>query len=139
MNKNFFIYFIVNILCIFLYGSYRCNNPEFKDILEKEIGILDLDGWSISHLLSFTLIGYLFPHKNYILLASIFGIIWELFEHYYGKNRPGWLGGYGDCKKLQSDKTDDGNWWYGKISDIIMNSLGLMIGFYLWKHKKKFK
>ena len=140
MNKNFFIFFIVILISIFSYGSYRCDNPDYKDILENKIGIFDLDGWSISHLLFFTLIGYLFPHKNYILLAFIFGILWELFEHFYGKNRPGWLGGYGDCdKKLKSDKNEDGNWWYGKPTDILMNALGLIIGFHLWKHNKKFK
>jgi hypothetical protein len=28
-------------------------------------------------------------------------------------SKEGWLGGYGDCNKLQTDR-EDGNWWYGK-------------------------
>ena len=65
-----------------------------------------------------------FPEKNYLIVACIFGILWELFEYYYGKHRPGWLGG--DCKNLATDKGEDSNWWYAKFSDIIMNILGLM-------------
>ncbi len=133
MNKNFFIFFIVNLFVIFSYGSYRCDNPDYKDILEDEIGIFDLDGWSISHLLFYMLIGYLFPHKNYILLAFIFGILWELIEYYNEKFTPKLFGG---CKKLKTDKNEDDNWWYSKPTDILMNALGLIIGFHLWKHKK---
>ena len=76
-------------------------------------------------------IGYYFPKKYYLISAFIFGTLWELFEYYYGEKRPGWLGG--DCKKLNSDKNDDGKWWYGKWSDILMNAVGLYCGYYLQK------
>ena len=135
-NIKFITYFILCVLIIFMYGNYRCNNPEHKDILQTSVSIWDLDGWSISHFLFFLFIGSQFPEKNYLLVAVILGILWELFEHYYGEKRPGWLGG--DCKKLATDN-EDGNWWYAKFSDIIMNILGLLIGYYLKKKKLPFK
>ena len=41
--------------------------------------------------------------------------------------RPGWLGGYGDCDNLATDKKS-GNWWYGKWSDVGCN----ITGFFNW-------
>jgi len=121
---------------IFIYGSYRCKNPDFKDPLEKQIGIGKLDGWSVTHFTLFLIAGYIFP--DHYILALTMGCGWELFENYYGENRPGWLGGYGDCPEaLASDKNDDGNWWYGKWTDILMNTMGFTVGIYL-KRKKAF-
>ena len=119
------------IILVFVYGAYRCSHPKYKDPLEKQLGIGELDGWSMTHFLLFLFIGYQFPDK--FILAFSLGVIWELFEHYYGENRPGWLGGYGDCKQLASDKKSDGNWWYGKWTDVLMNFLGLVVGSYLGK------
>ncbi len=135
MDIYFLGHFFICMLIIFIYGSYRCKNPEYKDILEKRIGIDELDGWSISHFIFFIIIGYRFPQKEYLILAFFLGVSWEIFEHMYGKYRPGWLGGYGDCE-LKSDRESDGNWWYGKWSDILMNLLGLYCGY---KFKKIYK
>lgn len=131
---SFYILFIMSILTIFYYGSYRCNNPTYKDILEKKIGIYELDGWSVSHFIFYLIIGYNFPQKKYLIIAFCFGLAWEIFEHMYGKHRPGWLGGYGGECDLSTDRLE-GNWWYGKYSDIILNLLGLYIGYYLYKTK----
>jgi hypothetical protein len=67
-----------------------------------------------------------------VILASINGnsVAWGLFEHLYGKHRPGWLGGYGNCDNLGTDK-EEGNGWYGKWSDIGCNTIGFLIGRYL--------
>jgi len=132
MNKKniiFMSHFIICVIIIFIYGSYRCNNPDFKDPLQTKLRLFDLDGWSLSHLLFFMLIGYNYGGQ-YLIAAFILGVLWEGFEHYYGEKRPGWLGGYGDCNKMRTDPLE-GNWWYGKFSDIIMNILGLIIGYYL--------
>ena len=125
-KTKYIISFLIVCFSIFYYGKYRCNHPRFKDPLERQYG-MGLDGWSMSHFLFFLFLGYTFP--DYIVISFLFGVTWELFEHYYGKKRPGWLGGYGDCKMI-TDRTD-GNWWYGKGSDILLNGLGLVIGFYL--------
>ena len=123
-------YFVVCAVPIFMYGNYRCENPDFKDPLQTKLGIGDLDGWSLSHLLFFMFIGYHFKGK-YLIAAFFIGVLWELFEHYYGEERPGWLGGYGDCD-MRTDSLE-GNWWYGKWSDIVMNLIGLVLGSHLLK------
>jgi hypothetical protein len=118
------------LLFIFPYGKFRCNNKTFKDPLEKEI-VLGLDGWSASHFTFFLIIGYIYP-KSFIPTMLV-GIAWESFEHLYGKHRPGWLGGYGDCNDMATDK-EDGNWWYGKWTDIACNCAGFLIGQHLRYH-----
>lgn len=115
------------LLFIFSYGKYRCDNKSFKDPLETSL-IFGLDGWSATHFFWFMCLGYMYPKSFF--LTMIGGCLWELFEHYYGKERPGWLGGYGDCNNLATDK-EDGNWWYGKWSDIACNASGFLIGRFL--------
>ena len=111
-------------LFIFPYGKYRCTHPKFKDPLETKL-FWGLDGWSGTHFLFFMAVGYLYP--DMFVVSMLIGIAWELFEHFYGKHRPGWLGGYGDCMNLASDR-DTGNWWYGKWSDLVCNCAGFLIG-----------
>ena len=128
-NWKYPLLIIMPLLFIFPYGKYRCTHKEFKDILETEL-LFGLDGWSLTHFLFFLVVGYVYP-QTYILSMCI-GISWELFEHYYGKERPGWLGGYGDCNDLATDK-ESGNWWYGKWSDILCNNAGYLLGMFLRK------
>lgn len=118
---------IVPLLFIFPYGKYRCNNKSFKDPLEASL-FFGLDGWSATHFFWFMCLGYMYPET--LILTMTVGCLWELFEHYYGKERPGWLGGYGDCNDLATDN-EEGNWWYGKWSDIACNASGFLIGRYL--------
>jgi hypothetical protein len=118
---------ILPLLFIFPYGKYRCSHKSFKDPLETPL-LFGLDGWSATHFIWFMTMGFLYPKT--IVLTTAIGVAWELFEHLYGKHRPGWLGGYGDCNKLATDK-EQGNWWYGKWSDIGCNTVGFLIGRYL--------
>ena len=130
---------------IFIYGNYRCQHPEFKDPLEKPLfdeKLPWLDGWSYIHFMTNFLLGFLirllfrseFVKKeimwHYLIFCSAFfvlGIAWEVFEHVVGKERPGWMGGYGGCN-MATDKNEDGNWWYGKWTDILMNGTGMILG-----------
>ena len=124
----YILLFIICVVSIMGYSRYRCvNKKSFKDPLEKRI-ISILDGWSMTHLLFYMLMGYLFP--DYLILTMFFGVLWELFEHYSGKYRPKILSGWGNCHF--TDKVEDNEgWWYGKWSDIIINFLGFLIGQYL--------
>ena len=130
-SVSYYLLYIIVLLLIFSYGNYRCSNKKFKDPLEKKIRILnlELDGWSFSHIMFFMLMGYLFP--NTFIKTMLLGISWELFEHLYGKHRPGWLGGYGgECNNIATDR-EDGNWWYGKWTDIVCNAFGFLVGRYI--------
>ena len=123
-QMQYLFYLLLPALFIFSYGKYRCTHKNFKDPLEKEL-VHGIDGWALSHVFCFMTLGYFYP-QSFIPSMTV-GILWELFEHYYGENRPGWLGGYGDCNDLATDKKS-GNWWYGKWSDILCNMSGFLVG-----------
>ena len=125
---------------IFIYGNHRCQHPEFKDPLEKPLfdeKLSWLDGWAYTHFMAFFFISLfgtntsLKLNKTYwpwiVAVAFGIGIAWEFFEHVVGKERPGWMGGYGGCN-MATDKNEDGNWWYGKWTDLLLNGTGMILG-----------
>ena len=116
---------------VFLTDIIDVQIPNIKIFLRKKSELANLTDGQCLHFLVFFITGFLFPQLNTITLAFLFGVFWELFEFYYGKYKPGWLGQFGDCKELETDKLSKGNWWYGKWSDILMNFLGLLFGFLL--------
>lgn len=120
--------FVVALLAIFGYGKFRCKNPTYVDPLQKHLGILDLDGWSVAHFALFAFVGA--THPKLFVPSMLLGIAWEGFEHYLGDKRPGWLGGYGDCEMSEERKKDTQGWWYGRLSDIGVNALGFAAGYY---------
>lgn len=124
--KSPIVLFLV-FIAIALYGYVRCEWKLF-DPLSVKLGIWDLDGWSASHFICFAIIGYFFPDEIHI--AFFLGIGWEVFEHALGESRPTWLGGWAACKT----DNDINNWWYGRLSDIFMNTAGLAFGYYLRKY-----
>ena len=121
---------------IFIYGNHLCQHPEFKDPLEKPLfdeKLPWLDGWAYAHFMAFFFMGLFgatcnVPYWPRIVAVGLgIGIAWEVFEHVVGKERPGWMGGYGGCN-LATDKNEDGNWWYGKWTDVLMNGTGMILG-----------
>jgi len=130
-SRNVIVICLLCFIIICLYGRFRCQHPDFQDPLMKQFHLYDLDGWSLSHFLFFMMIGYMYPDKFY--LSVLLGIIWELFESFYGKKRPGFLGGFGDCATTDPN-VESGAWWYGRLSDIICNVVGLLVGIIL--HQK---
>jgi len=84
-----------------------------------------IDGWTFSHLLYFTYLGFLFP--TYIYELVLLGIFWELFEEGFGL-----LGILYPNNQLMKDCLEDyyhpGRWWYGKKEDLLANMIGLVIG-----------
>lgn len=81
---------------------------------EGRYHVSDLDGWSLSHLLMNFVLGYLFPDN--LLLFMIIGIIWEFIEQYI------------HVQSLYDDELITEKWWVGVISDVGMNSMGLILG-----------
>ena len=144
LNPTFalLIAFSINVFVIFMYGTYRCHHPNTKDSLEVQFlhSAEWFDGWSFSHLFVFFLIGT-FPFESpwYLLIPFAFGVLWEVIEWFAGnpdfsfgnsiwenESRIGWMVG-GKCQ-MSTDK-DDGKWWYGKWTDILMNGTGLLLGY----------
>ena len=114
------------MLFVCVYGHLRCHLG-FRDPLSPKLDIGDLDGWSLSHLFLFTLVGYMFPGRELGAIAFLCGVLWELVEHLLGKSRPSWLGGWGGCEAAEFER-ENANWWFGRHSDIIVNGAGLLLG-----------
>ena len=128
--KDYFLIGIILLICflsIAIYGTYRCKNPDFKDPLNKEL-IKNLenytDGWGILHLIFYSFLTYLYP-KRWKIIWMV-GVLWEGLETIF-KHRPFYLS---ECN-AKSEK----EWWYGRYEDIIMNSIGMMIGYFLKDYK----
>ena len=133
LNKWYWIFFITIIMLIFAYGKYRCINPKYKDILAMEL-VKGIDGWIISHFIAFAIIGTIYPDT--LILSTILGILWEIFEIILGKSKPSILKGITDChrgkngnSKLSNDQKD-GYWWYGKGEDVVADIFGFLFGKY---------
>jgi len=124
---------LIYLICVFIivaYGTFRCKTTSFTDPLTFTIAPppLDkyLDGWGISHLLFFALLGYLYP--QYIWFSFVLGVLWELLEYSF-KSHPFYLSG---CKYNMTTHKGEG-WWYGRWQDIVMNSIGLLCGYAIAK------
>jgi len=129
----YFLLFFVCFLVILAYGHYRCVSGQ-KDFLQyplfpKYKHLHDLDGWSGSHFLFYMVIGMLYPKSFYLTIT--FGIMWECFEFFVAKYQPIWLQDFGFCgTRVMTDKPVT-IWWYGKVSDLLVNFFGFIVGHYL--------
>jgi hypothetical protein len=85
-----------------------------------------LDGWGVSHFFFYGLLGYLFPRRWVFIIVC--GIIWELVEHVFGAH-PLIRSYMAECNYLNTDGSV--RWWYGRWEDIVMNTLGMILGIYI--------
>lgn len=124
-NKTFILsFYSISIIGIFLYQIIKSSILKTDPLQLLKIKYTDIDGWSITHFLfNLFLIQKCKPNKKVLIYIIIWGIIWEILEQIYG---------------YMVNKTvifltgrDDGVWWYGKISDIIINIFGNLLGFFL--------
>lgn len=129
------LYLIISSLCvclIFTYGNYRCSNKDtyFKDPLLTKLGLMDLDGWSLTHILFYLLLGYLFP--DHFVPLMLMGVLWEIVEHFV-LNHLKSLNYHAKCTNMLLPRDQENRWWFGRVSDIPMNALGFAIGYHLNK------
>lgn len=126
------VFFGLVVATIVGYGTFRCTQKDYVDPLTKSLLPAPFDGftdgWAFLHFACFCLITYLFP-QHYILIW-ILGVSWEIIEFIF-KDHPFY---FSDCKyKLTTDK--DEGWWYGRYEDIIVNTLGMYLGYYMSSNK----
>jgi len=111
------------IVGILIMAVLRCITG--SDILQTKIHILDFDLWSVSHIIVCFFMTYLFPHEWFFIF--IMSLLWEVFEYYCGSLNPENIKYiFGNCKLMKLSDKYDSNWWYGKKSDIIANSIGIV-------------
>ena len=108
------------VALIFIYSFVRCYIQ--VDLLQTKLGIFDFDGWSLTHFVFFYVLTSFYP-KDWKMIFAL-GILWEMIENVFGGWNPENMRNIlGFCKK----KGDAQTWWYGKISDIFANSVGIAL------------
>jgi len=124
--------------CIIIYSIIRCTNQEIKDPLQKILGGKNtrfaqmLDGWSISHFIFYGALANIYP--NEIPFIIFCGILWEIFEYLTSNSNLKILGilrGISECKIVTGESQ---TWFYAKYTDILMNVLGCLIGYLIYKY-----
>lgn len=140
MNTNTKILLVITLFIIYylVRGRYMCPCPYPGNNFCYRT---EMYGLQMNHLLFYIIIGYLFP--KYFLTWQILGICWELIEFlptYYPHIFLPYIGG---C--IQLDKRDDfyvnivdrwlprsdEHFWHPKLSDILLNITGFMIGYFI--------
>ena len=136
--SKIFLLSIFVILLIFLYQLMMIylEIPLSNDPLQYKLfnNINNINGWSITHFIVFTLAGY-YGHKHIFLLMLI-GILWELTEILLSFITKISFADINIKMLLKNKRKIDNNsknfnWWYGRYEDIIVNFIGLMTGKYL--------
>lgn len=128
-----FLLFI--ILLIFIIGAIRCKT-HYDPLLHKFIG--KVDGWMVSHFITFAFIGFYFPDT--FIYAMILGVMWELIENMLGKFKPSRFKSFGFCiddKQKLKGNFHGASWWYGQYEDVIADAIGFIFGKYLLQHINK--
>jgi len=126
---------LVIILCYFIYltGGNVTNADHSADAAENDVMNVTvftvfkeaINGWSISHIMFYIGAGFLFPNcwKMFIIL----GILWELLECIVGTM---YKSGLTESSEINNDKAYQ-VFWEGRWSDLVMNTIGFIIGFIL--------
>jgi len=139
-NPKFYVIVIIALLLIVLGNLYMKQVQAKMKITLLNIDGLEIDWWSVTHIILYIYFGYFFP--NYFVEFFIIGVIWELFESFFCQESVSKLLG---CHKSEHiwcrglKKVNSCDYWYGKIDDLAMNSIGFIIGMQLarWKTKKQ--
>lgn len=125
------IIFLLCVLSIVAYGTLRCRVKDFKDPIAQSFVPAPydrfLDGWGILHFIFYGVLAYMYPKKYCLLFIWVGGIIWEIVESIF-KDHPFYI-----SKCNYTFDTDKGSWWYGRWQDIVMNSAGMLCGYYIRK------
>jgi hypothetical protein len=127
------VLYIIVVLMIVVYGVIirraKIADPLARPIYSHPI-LQDIDGWSISHLVFFGILGLLYPNHHLQFLTV--GALWEVIETGLGQNKLEVSG-----KRLQLIGDQDVNgaptgkddaYWYGKESDIVVDIFGYSVG-----------
>lgn len=130
-NENICAHHILLLVLLFIIVYGYVIKEYFKiDILENKFADCEgCDLWALLHFTMYLILAYNFP-SHYILLFLI-GVGYEFFEYYVGTTD--------NSFKYLGPMSTDGNqsWWYGRFSDIVFNTLGIMSGMYLSPYQIK--
>lgn len=139
------IIIVASILCvivIYSYGMLICKS-NFDDPLITAYANPPwnafLDGWGLSHFIFYATLTFFFPSLWWLIF--LIGVAWEVIEYYMNSSD------FTKCAKTrkirQSKKNNKANnkaneskgtstdykWWYARWQDIVMNALGVLLGY----------
>lgn len=121
--------FLFSVLLIVSYQNIlnTTENSTKNDILSKKFVNLKFfgdeccSGWSLSHLILYFIVTYKYPSQW--LKIFIIGCLWELLEYF--------LGTFYTEKTVVNENGDslqyEEKWWTGNKSDILFNSIGILL------------
>lgn len=96
------------------------------NIIRFHIGDMPFSSWPLTHLVMYTVLGFLFP--NLWPLFFVIGVIWEIMESSVCKV----VGRKGHAMVRMEGRSGQleypFNWWQGSWKDIVFNTAGLVIG-----------
>lgn len=126
--KNFCIIGLI----VLILSYFKCKNiiSNKYDILTKSYNFTNykflneyVDGWGLSHLLLYGIMTFIYPNQWHFIF--LIGVVWEIIEiilSYIPIFK---------CYLLNYGRGQVTEWWYARFEDIIMNWLGIIIGYYL--------
>ena len=85
------------------------------------------DWWALGHFIYYIILGFLFPHLLFEL--TIIGILWEFLETFMQ------IKNFGFLQAIKAINEKDWNSWFGRVSDVAFNTVGLVVG---WKLRQYF-
>jgi hypothetical protein len=120
---------VLVVLIIILYGQL----VEFLQTPDKLVSKFyenchSCDYWAITHLSFFFALGLMYPGHHLRFLT--YGVIWEGIENSAGRIKLGknkfvnLFGGWGK----KSTNSEESEWWYGRMGDIVWNTIGYSVG-----------
>lgn len=142
LKKAITVYVVIFILIILYFGTllslYGYSDLAEKDILNKKItkksffGSNGVSYWGFTHFIMYAILGYMLP--NCFIPLTIVGILWELFETLMGRiTMPE------EIKKTRKNRVTGDyspeylNWWSGSVKDVVLNSMGFLVGYIIHK------
>lgn len=125
MNKEVCIYDIMLAAALGVYFIGYLVGTSEHNRLKGNIGICpDCDYWSIVHAILYFILGCIFPGRYLMIL--IISVFWEIFESYSGTHD---MTLFGYCINVDTDG-NRGEFWYGRVSDVLLNLFGYILGTY---------
>jgi hypothetical protein len=127
-------------LAFIIFGHYYPG--QIQAVLKEPIMTVPsavLDWWSVTHMLFFAILAYLFP--DHLFELFLLGIVWEIIEDGLS---PRDSKGLVTCDKKYSNSwmetfkimwcdniAREKDYWYGKWDDVFSNLLGIVIGHFV--------
>ncbi len=116
------------LVLLSVFGSRNMTQHDFLNqrVMDNPFTGSPLSWWPFTHLVMYIILGWMFP--NCLALLFSIGVAWELIEMGFAQifSQP-----YHYIRTAQG--VEYPNWWAGSTLDIGMNTIGLIIGWWLSK------